>query len=194
MPPNATQPHISYCPATRSPGFSFGRKSYGVPHALQKPFSRDTISQSPPHLPHVLRAVPVYSYAWPHLVHFSFVSGVSHALPSALTPVQYRLLSGTFASAISDSIGSAFGTSGIWTSPRPSRRVDDSREGFEVRRDPRWLLPESCVEPERALPVRADPVRVEALCGVGPVSWVVGSPPAGCMPQTSQKPSTIWPV
>src|SRR5690242_15275274 len=106
MPPNATQPHVSYCPATTSPAASLGRKSYGVPHALQNPFSRDTTSHGPPHLLHALRGVPEYSCAWPHLVHFSFVNAVSQALPSALTPVQNLLDSGTFASAISDSNGS----------------------------------------------------------------------------------------
>src|SRR5262249_55743433 len=137
MPPNATQPAVSYWPATTSPGWSFGRKSYGVPHALQKPFSRDTTSHGPPHLLHDLRGVPEYSCAWPHFWHFSFVSAVSHALPSALTPVQNRLVSGTFASGISDSSGSTLGTSGTWISPRPSRRDDESFDGLDVRRDPR---------------------------------------------------------
>src|SRR5215813_10899323 len=141
MPPNARQPDTSYCPASMSPGLSFGRKSYGVPQTLQKPFSRATISHLPPHFAQRSRGVPVYSWVCPQFVHLSFVSGSSHAMPSDLVPVQKRLFSGTFASGMRFFRGSVLGMSGTVMRPSPSLRLLLSFVAFDERLDPRALAP-----------------------------------------------------
>src|SRR5215510_15679362 len=88
-------------------------------------------------------------------MHFSLVSGVSHGVPSDLVPVQKRLFSGTFASAIRFVNGSALGMSGTLTRPSPSLRLVLSLVACDARREPRALVPESWVEPVRCEPVGA---------------------------------------
>src|SRR5262249_19801023 len=101
----------------------------------------------------------------PHRVHFSLVSGVSHGVPSALVPVQKRLFSGTFASAIRFINGSALGMSGMLTRPSPSLRLALSLVACDERLEPCALLPESWAEPVRCEPVGPPAAGVGTLAG-----------------------------
>src|SRR6478672_1146325 len=65
MPPCARAPTTSYCPATRSPGWSFGVKEKAWPHAGQKPSAR-------PGRPSLLRPTGL-----PHLAQLRLSSGTS---------------------------------------------------------------------------------------------------------------------
>src|SRR5262245_6990956 len=95
-------------------------------------------------------------------MHFSLVSGSSHAVPSGLVPVQKRWFSGTFASIMRFLSGSALGMSGMVTRPSPSLRLLLSFVALDDRFEPRALEPESWVEPVRCEPLVALDV---SICG-----------------------------
>src|SRR5215470_9865352 len=86
-----------------------------------------------------------------------------HGVPSDLVPVQKRLFSGTFASAIRFINGSALGMSGMSTRPSPSLRLALRLVACDARLEPRALVPESWVEPVRCEPVGALAAGVGAL-------------------------------
>src|SRR5262245_21641771 len=114
-------------------------------------------------------------------------------MPSDLVPVQKRLFSGTFASAIRFINGSALGMSGMLTRPSPSLRLALSFVACDERREPRALVPESWVEPVRCEPGGPLAASVGALAVPTGGSTTAAADCAGCMPQTSQKPSTMCP-
>jgi hypothetical protein len=75
--------------------------------------------------------------------------------------------------------------SGTVIRPRPSLRLLLRFVAFDERFEPRALMPESCVEPVRR--ESAGPL-IAFACGSA-----AEADSAGCMPQTSQKPSTMRP-